>query len=90
MMNFSEIATADLDTLTTELAAAGWDSTQTTEYEARQAVARLRNEVGDLRLYDSKTGDLITSWVSDVQAAESCLTAEGHIIVDDRDVYVAE
>ncbi len=89
-MNFSEIATADLDALTTELAAAGWDSTQTAEYDAKQAVARLRNEVGDLRLYDSETGDLITSEVSDDQAAESCLTPEGHILIDSRRVYVAE
>ena len=84
MMTFDEISVADLDALTTELAAAGWDSTQSDVRDARQAVARLINDTGDLRMYDSDTGDLITSEVSNDHAAESCLTAEGHILVDTR------
>lgn len=40
-MNFDEIATASLDALTDELAAAGWDSTQTDIGEAREAVTNL-------------------------------------------------
>ena len=47
-MKFNEIATATLDQLTDELAAAGWDSTQTEIGEAREAVANLLLEQGDL------------------------------------------
>jgi len=90
MMTFDEIATAEIETLTSELAAAGWDSAQKDVRDARQAVARLLNDTGDLRLYDSDTGDLVTSEVSDDMAAESCLTPEGHILVDTRNDAVLQ
>jgi len=90
MMDFADVSTATLNALTDELAAAGRDSTQTDVYDARQAVARMLNDTGDLRLYDSDTGDLVTSEVSDEMAAESCLTAEGHFQIGGRRVYVAE
>ena len=89
-MLFTNIASATLDTLTDELAAAGWDSTQTSVMDARDAVARLLNDTADLRLYDSETGELITSSVTDDQAAESAQSFEGHILVDGRKCYVAE
>jgi hypothetical protein len=90
MMLFTNIASATLDALTDELAAACWDSTQTSVIDARDAVARLLNTYGDLRLYDSETGELITSSVTDDQAAESAQSVEGHILVDGRKCYVAE
>ncbi len=90
MMNFSEIANATLEKLTDELAAGGYDSTQTDLSDARSAVACLLNECGDLRLYDSNTGELITSTVENGQAKESAQTTEGHIIVDGRKCYVGE
>jgi len=90
MMNYADVSTATLDELTDELAAAGRDSTLTDVYDARRAVACLLNDLGDLRLYDSETGDLVTSEVSDEMAAESCLTAEGHFQIGGRRVYVAE
>jgi len=89
MISYSEIATADLDTLTTELGAAGRDSTQTEVADAREAVACLLNDIGDLRLYDSETGELIRSTVTDDEAVVSAQTPEGHIIIDDRKCYVA-
>jgi hypothetical protein len=88
MMPFTDLSLATLDQLTDELAAAGWDSTHVDAHDARQAVARLINEVGYLQLYDSETGDLITSEVSDDQASDSCLTVEGHILVDVRNDVV--
>lgn len=45
MMTRNEVATATLDQLTDELAAAGWDSTQQTVEEAREAVLRLLDEM---------------------------------------------
>lgn len=90
MMTLAQVKTATLDELTDELAAACWDSTQTNLIDARDAVARLLNELGDLRLYDSETGELITSTVTDDQAAESAQTIEGHITVDGRKCYVSE
>ena len=44
MMTYDKIATATFDDLTSELAAAGWDSTQQTIEEARYAVYRLIDE----------------------------------------------
>jgi hypothetical protein len=90
MMTFSQVATATLDELTDELAAACWDSTQTSVLDAREAVARLLNEMSDLRLYDSNTSELITSEVTDEQAIESAQSVEGHILVDGRKCYVSE
>lgn len=90
MMSFTEIWNAEIDELTDELAAAGWSSEETNVDDARQSVARLVNEYGDLRLYDSDAGDLIRSQVSGDEAARSCLTPEGHILVDGVRCYVAE
>ena len=45
MMTFAQLNDATLDQLTDELAAAGWDSTQTDIAAAREAVARLLCEV---------------------------------------------
>jgi hypothetical protein len=91
MMSFSEIANATLEQLTAELGAAGRDSTQAETHAARSAVACLLNECGDLRLYDSETGDLISSTVADEQAEESARTPEGHIVMDGgRKCYVSD
>lgn len=89
MMTIDEIATAGLEKLTDELAAAGWDSTMTDRRDAQQAVARLINEAGALHLWDSETGELVADVVSDEDAAESAVTPEGHILVDGRKCYVA-
>lgn len=45
MMTIAQVKTATLDQLTDELAAAGWDSTQQTLDEAREAVTRLLTQV---------------------------------------------
>jgi len=45
-MTRNEIETASLDQLTDELAAAGWDSTQTELTAAREAVTALFDELG--------------------------------------------
>jgi hypothetical protein len=90
MIDYVDVALASLGTLNNELAAAGRESTHTCVEAARRAVACLLNDTGDLRLYDSDTGDLITSEVCDEYVEESCLTAEGHFQVDSRRVYVAE
>jgi hypothetical protein len=47
MMKLNEVSTATLEQLADELAAAGWDSTQTRIEDAREAV---RNLIGVLRL----------------------------------------
>jgi len=44
MMTYAQIATASLGELTDELAAAGWDSTQTETCDARKSVALLLQE----------------------------------------------
>jgi hypothetical protein len=88
MMTFSQIATADLGQLTDELAAAGWDSTQADICDARDALARLLNEVSGMRLYDSETNEPVGD-ATDDQAAESARSIEGHILVDGRKCYVS-
>jgi hypothetical protein len=90
MIQFSQIRHVSLETLTDELAAAGWDSTQTTYQEAREAVACMLNSLSDLRLYDSITGELVTSNVSDETAMDSANEEGGHVLVDGRLCYVAE
>ena len=91
MMSFEQIATATIDQLTDELAAAGWDSTQTDIHTAREAVARLLHEtVGPFNLRDSETNDDIREATAG-EAAESVNAGpEGHILVDGRKCYVAE
>lgn len=89
MMTFSEISTATLDQLTAAMAAAGRDSTMTDVATAREGVAMLLNDLNDLELLDSETGDTLSTDVTDEQACESCHTPEGHIMVDGRRCYVA-
>lgn len=91
MMKLSQVATASLEALTDELAAAGWDSTQTDIYAARDAVARLLHEtVGPFDLRDSETNDGIRAATAD-ETAQSCNAGpEGHILVDGRRCYVGE
>ena len=91
-MNFSQIATASLDELNDELAAAGWESRISSRPDARCAVARLLHETfGPFDLRDSETNENIR----DATAAEAadCVSAgsEGHILdLDGRKCYVAE
>ena len=91
MMNRNQVAVANLEQLTDELAAAGWDSTQTDARDARVAVARLLHEtVGPLDLLDSETNDDIRE-ATEEETVESVLSGlEGHILVDGRRCYVAE
>jgi len=49
MMTFDQIATATLDQLTDELAAAGWDSCETSIDAARESVARLLSVSGQAK-----------------------------------------
>jgi len=88
MMTLTQVSVADLDTLTSELAAAGWDSTQTDVRDAREAVARLRCEVSgpfELCGEDSETIDDATV----DQVIESVLAGpEGWILVDGVRCYV--
>jgi len=46
MMKSNEVSTATLEQLTNELAAAGWDSTQTNIEDAREAVLNLIADTG--------------------------------------------
>ncbi len=90
MIHFTEIATSNLSTLTNELAAAGWDSTQTEVTAARDAVARLLHEVsGPFSLLDSDTNEAIRVATADEAAESANAGAEGHINVDGRRCYVA-
>ena len=90
MMTYDKIATATLDTLTSELAAAGWDSTQRDVLAARDAVARLLDEVyGPIKLIDSETNDYIRYATADEAAESVCEGPEGHILVDGNQCYVS-
>jgi len=90
MMNFNQIATATLDQLTDELAAACWDSTQTDTYAARDAVARLLHETsGPFDLCDSETTEVIRKATADEAAESANAGEEGHILVDGKRCYVA-
>lgn len=89
MIHYTEIRKATLDQLTDELAAAGWDSTQTDIHDAREAVARLVSETQSLYLHDSETSD-VARRATDDEAVESIEAGEeGHIMVDGRKCYVA-
>jgi len=90
MMNFSQISTATLGQLTDELAAAGWDSSQTEINDARDAVARLLHETfGPFDLRDSETNEGLRE-ATEGETAESVLAGpEGHILIDGRRCYVA-
>jgi hypothetical protein len=90
MIHYTEIANATLDQLTDELAAAGWDSTQTEIGDAREAVARLLHEtVGPFDLQDSETDEVIRAATADEAAESANAGAEGHILIDGRRCYVA-
>ena len=62
MMTYDQIATATLEQLTDELAAAGWDSTQTDIRDAREAVRCLLLEMSGVPSFrfatDSETGTI--------------------------------
>jgi hypothetical protein len=82
-------ADATLEQLTDELAAAGWDSCETSIDSARESVARLLNSAVGLTLYDSETARFIRP-ATDAEAAESANAGhEGHIMADGRKCYVA-
>ena len=78
-MRYQEITNATLDQLTDELGAAGWYSTLTDVREAREAVARLIQETRGLDLV-REDGEVIGRASGD-EAAESCHSAEGWILV---------
>jgi hypothetical protein len=89
MMTIDQIATASIDQLTDELAAAGWDSAQTELSDAREAAARLlHSAAGPFDLIDSETNDVIRE-ATESETVESVLAGpEGHITVDGRRCYV--
>ena len=89
MICYNEIRTLTLDQITDELAAAGWDSTQTEIYAARAAMARLVCVTQGCVLVGSETGDTIRAATDDEAASSINAGAEGHIIVDGRKCYVA-
>jgi hypothetical protein len=88
MMTLTKVSVADLDQLTDELAAAGWDSTQTEVRDAREAVVRLLCEAaGPYDLCD-ESGDTIREATTD-EVVESVLAGpEGWIDVDGQRCYV--
>jgi hypothetical protein len=89
MMHLDEIATATLEQLTAELAAAGCDSTQTEISDAREAVARLLHEfVGPFDLMDSETNEPIRTATVNELVESANAGAEGHILVNGRRCYV--
>jgi hypothetical protein len=88
MIHYTEISTATLDRLTDELAAAGWDSDETSLHAARESVARLLNSTVGLDLIDSETGEVIRKATDDEAAESANAGAEGHILVDGRRCYV--
>ena len=91
MISFTSIATASLDQLTDELAAAGWDSTQKDAGSAREAVARLAHETqGPFDLCDSETNDVIREATEEETVESVCAGPEGHILVEGRRCYVIE
>jgi hypothetical protein len=87
-MTLTQVSVADLDTLTNELSAAGWDSTQTELRDAREAVVRLLCEVaGPFDLCD-EPGDTIREATTE-EVVESVLAGpEGWIDVDGVRCYV--
>jgi hypothetical protein len=88
-MYYTEIANATLGQLTDELAAAGWDSTQTEIYEAREAVARLLHEMsGPFYLCESETNEIIRMATVDEVVESANAGPEGHILTNGRRCYV--
>lgn len=89
MMTYDQIATATMEQLTDELAAAGWESTQTEIREAREAVARLLYETaGPFELRAEFIGTIRKATAD--EAVESVLAGpEGWIMVDGVRCYVS-
>jgi len=91
MMTLRKIAMSKLDELTSELAAAGWDSTQTDTRVARDAVARMLHEtVGPFDLRDSETNETLRKATADETANSANAGPWGHILVDGRKCYVTQ
>jgi hypothetical protein len=90
IMNLAQITTATLDQLTAELAAAGWESTQTEAREAREAVARLLYETqGLFDLCDESNGTIREATID--ETIESVLAGpEGWILVAGNRCYVQD
>lgn len=90
MMTLDQVATATIDKLTDELAAACWDSSFAEIHEAREAAARLLYQYcGDFELCDSETNEVIRPATEDETVASVLVGPEGHILVDGRRCYVA-
>lgn len=87
-MTLTQVSVANLEALTEELAAAGWDSTQTSVSSAREAVVRLLCELnGPFDLCD-ESGDTTREATTD-EVVESVLAGpEGWISVDGVRCYV--
>jgi hypothetical protein len=88
MLHFNDIATATLEQLTDELAAAGWDSTQTEISDAREAMVRLYCASYGLSLCDSETCETLRNATVEEAIESVNAGAEGHILVDGRRCYV--
>lgn len=89
MMTIDRVYIATLEELTDELAAAGWDSCETSIDEARRSVARLINSVQVCWVYDSETANCLRKATDDEAVESATAGAEGHILVDGRRCYVA-
>ena len=90
MMTLAQVSTATLDQLTDELAAAGWDSTQTDVHDAREAVVRLMHETcGPFDLHD-ETNDVIGEATVEQAVASVLAGPEGWINSRGTCCYVAE
>ena len=89
MITFDQIADATLDQLTDELAAAGWDSCETSIDAARESVARLLNSAVGLTLHDSETAVAIRPATDDEAAESANAGQEGHVMFGTRKCYVA-
>jgi uncharacterized protein YfiM (DUF2279 family) len=88
MLHFDDIATATLEQLTDELAAAGWESTQTEICDAREAMVRLHFSLHQLSLCDSETCETLRHATIEEAIESVNAGAEGHILVDGRRCYV--
>ena len=90
MMTIDQIATATMDQLTDELAAAGWDSEERQLQAARESVAKLiYSTQGPFFLIDSELGESFGQ-ATEAEFIESVLASpEGHILVNGMRCYVA-
>jgi hypothetical protein len=90
MMTFDQIASASMDELTDELAAAGLDSTQEYLSEAQEAVIRLLYATsGPFDLVDSETTEVMRKATIEESIESVWAGHEGHISVNGRMCYVA-